>query len=129
MITARYHRETPQRYRLEAAKCSGCGHVSFPPRIVCPSCGGRKFGTVKLSEDGTLITYTVVRVASDKFSKETPFAVGIVELSDGVRITTQLADVNPDDLKTGQKVRMVFRKIQEDGKAGILCYGYKAIAI
>ncbi|HLF14912.1 MAG TPA: Zn-ribbon domain-containing OB-fold protein [Bacteroidota bacterium] len=129
MITARYHREIPQRYRLEAGKCSACGHVSFPPRIVCPSCRGRKFETVKLGEEGTLLTYTVVRVASDKFSKETPFAVGIVELSDGVRITTQLADVDPDELKTGQKVRMVFRKVQEDGKAGILCYGYKAIVI
>ncbi len=129
MITARYHREIPQRYRLEAGKCSGCGQISFPPRLVCPSCKGRKFETVKLSEEGKLITYTVVRVASDKFSKETPFAVGIVELNDGVRITTQLADVDPDELKTGQKVRMVFRKVQEDGKAGILCYGYKAIVI
>jgi uncharacterized OB-fold protein len=129
MITARYHRETPQRYRLEAGKCSGCGHISFPPRIVCPSCKGRKFETVRLSEDGTLLTYTVVRVASDRFSKETPFAVGIVELGDGVRITTQIADADPDELKTGRKVRMVFRKIQEDGKAGILCYGYKALLV
>jgi uncharacterized OB-fold protein len=129
MITARYHRETPQRFRLEAGKCSGCAHVSFPPRLVCPACKGRKFETVKLSENGTLLTYTVVRVASDRFSKETPFAVGIVELSDGVRITAQLADADLDGLKTGRKVRMVFRKVQEDGKAGILCYGYKAIVI
>jgi uncharacterized OB-fold protein len=129
MITARYHRETPQRYRLEAAKCSGCGQISFPPRIVCPSCRGLAFENVRLSEDGTLITHTVVRIGSDKFSKETPFAVGIIELNDGVRITAQLADVDPDDLRSGQKVRMVFRKVQEDGKAGILCYGYKAVVI
>jgi uncharacterized OB-fold protein len=127
MITARYHRETPQRYRLEAGKCSGCARISFPPRLVCPSCGGRKFETVKLSEEGTILTYTVVRVASDKFSRETPFAVAIVELNDGVRITAQLADVDPGEVRTGQKVRMVFRKLQEDGKSGILCYGYKAV--
>lgn len=129
MITARYHREIPQRYRLEAGKCTGCGRVSFPPRIVCPSCRGRKFETVRLNDEGTLLTYTVVRVASDKFSKETPFAVGIVELNDGVRITTQIADVDPEELRTGRKVKMVFRKVQEDGKAGILCYGYKAVVI
>ncbi len=129
MITARYHRETPQRYRLEAGKCSGCSGISFPPRIVCPACGGRKFETVKLSEDGKLITHTVVRVASDRFSQETPFSVGIIELNDGVRITAQIADADPDELRPGQKVRMVFRKIQEDGRSGILCYGYKAIAV
>ncbi len=129
MITARYHREIPQRYRLEGAKCEKCGHVDFPPRLVCPRCEGRKFSTVVLHDEGKLVTYTVVRVASDKFSKVTPFAVGIVELNDGVRITTQITDVDPGDLRIGQKVRLVFRKVQEDGKAGILCYGYKAVAV
>ncbi len=128
MIPARYHREIPQRYRLEAGKCISCGHVSFPPRHVCPKCKAKKFEAVKLSDEGTLVTFTVVRVASEKFSKEIPFPVGIVELNDGVRVTTQIADADIDELKIGQKVRLVFRKIQEDGRAGILCYGYKAVA-
>jgi uncharacterized OB-fold protein len=50
-----------------------------------------------------------------------------VELADGVRITTQIADVDVDTLSVGQPVKMVFRKIQEDGRAGVLCYGYKAV--
>jgi uncharacterized protein len=129
MITARYHREIPQRYRLEAAKCAKCGTVSFPPRLVCAECKGRSFQTVRLNDEGTLLTYTIIRVASDKFSKETPFAVGVVELNDGVRLTTQIADTDVDALKTGQKVKLVFRKIQDDGRAGIHCYGYKAITI
>jgi uncharacterized OB-fold protein len=129
MITARYFREIPQRYRLEAAKCKKCGHVSFPPRLVCPHCKGREFEPKALQDSGTLVTFTVVRVGSDKFSKETPFAVGIVELNDGVRVTTQIVDVDVDELKVGQNVRLEFRRIQEDGKAGILCYGYKGVAI
>ena len=129
MITARYHREVPQRYRLEAGKCTKCGDVSFPPRLVCPKCRGKSFRTIKLADEGTVQTFTIVRVASDKFSKETPFAVGIVELNDGVKVTCQIVDVEPEDLKIGQKVRMVFRRIQEDGKAGILCYGYKAVTV
>lgn len=127
MITARYAREIPQRYRLEGAKCTTCGHVSFPPRIVCPECKKRKFETIVLKDKGKLLTFTVIRVAAEKFSKETPFAVGVVELDDGVKITTQLADVDVDKLEAGQRVRIVFRRIQEDGKAGIICYGYKAV--
>ena len=129
MITARYHREVPQRYRLEAAKCSSCGHVSFPPRLVCPECKAKKFSVITLKSEGTLVTFTVVRIASDKFSKETPFPVGIIELDDGVRLTAQIADADIDELKIGQKLSLVFRKIQEDGRAGILCYGYKAVAV
>ena len=129
MITARYHREIPQRYRLEATRCEKCGHIDFPPRLVCSSCQGAKFTPVTLSDEGKLLTFTVVRVASDRFSKETPFPVGIVELNDGVRVTAQIADADPDELSIGQKVKLVFRKVQEDGKAGILCYGYKAVTI
>lgn len=129
MITARYFREIPQRYRLEAASCKKCGHISFPPRLVCPSCKGRTFESKALQDEGTLVTFTVVRVGSEKFSKETPYAVGIVQLNDGVRLTTQIADVNVDELKVGQKVRLEFRRIQEDGRAGILCYGYKAVVL
>jgi len=127
MISARYAREIPQRYRLEAGKCSACGVISFPPRDICPGCRSKEFTSVNLKGEGTLVTFTVVRVASDIFARQTPFAVGIVELADGVRITTQIADVDVDTLTVGQPVKIVFRKIQEDGNAGILCYGYKAV--
>ncbi|MDI6803391.1 MAG: Zn-ribbon domain-containing OB-fold protein [Bacteroidota bacterium] len=129
MITARYHREIPQRYRLEAGKCKKCGFIAFPLRLVCPKCKTKDFETLRLSDEGKILTFTIVRVASDKFSKQTPFAVGIVELKDGVKLTTQIADVDVDKLEIGQKVKIVFRKIQEDGKAGILCYGYKAVLV
>ncbi len=127
MISARYAREIPQRYRREAAKCLGCGAVSFPPRTICPGCKGKRFEPVVLPEEGTLLTFTIIRVASDKFARHTPFAVGIVELDGGVRVTTQIADAEISSLSIGQRVRFVFRKIQEDGNAGILCYGYKAV--
>ena len=127
MISPRYHREKPQRYRREAGKCKNCGKVSFPPRLICPKCKSKEFETIKLSDEGTLKTFTIIRVASDTFSLQTPFAVGIVELKGGVRLTTQIADVEFDKLKIGQKVKIVFRKIQDEGKSGLHCYGYKAI--
>lgn len=127
MISPRYHREKPQRYRLEAGKCRKCGKVSFPPRIICPKCKAKEFETIKLSDEGVIKTFTIIRVASDVFSLQTPFAVGIVELKGGVRLTTQIAEPELDKVKIGKKVKMVFRKIQDEGKSGLHCYGYKAI--
>jgi uncharacterized OB-fold protein len=129
MISPRYHREIPQRYRLEAGKCKGCGNISFPPRLVCPECGKGEFEITVLKNEGTLLTYTIIRVGSDKFSIQTPYAVGIVALEDGINVTTQIADVNFEQLKIGQKVKLVFRKIQDEGKSGLHCYGYKAVII
>jgi len=30
--SARYWREIPQRYRLEASRCCKCGKTAYPPR-------------------------------------------------------------------------------------------------
>ena len=46
---SRYWRENPQRYRMEAGECAGCGKVYFPPRRVCMECQGQEFKTVVLS--------------------------------------------------------------------------------
>jgi len=125
MPVPRYTREIPQRYRLEAGKCINCGKVFFPPRLICPNCKSRKFNTIRLQDEGTIVTFTVIRVASEQFSMETPYVVGIVELNDGVRITTQIVDCSPEEVAIGKPVKIVFRRIQAEGESGILCYGYK----
>ena len=52
LTTARYWRENPQRYRMEAGACTSCGRTWFPPRRVCADCGGREFGTKVLPGEG-----------------------------------------------------------------------------
>ena len=129
MISPRYAREIPQRYRLEASKCKSCGNVSFPPRLICPECKSREFETIKLSDEGKILTYTIIRVASDAFSKITPFTIAVIAVDNGARLMTQIADSPIDKVKIGEKVKLVFRKIQDEGKSGLHCYGYKAVLI
>lgn len=129
MISPKYFREIPQRYRLEAGKCKKCGQVYFPPRLICPECKAQEFENIRLNPEGKLLTYTIIRVASDIFSLQTPFAVGIIELKDGVRLTAQIADIELDKVKIGMSLKLVFRKIQDEGASGLHCYGYKAIVI
>ncbi len=125
--SARYWREIPQRYRLEAARCTECGLTAFPPRLICPGCGSTDFEETRLPDTGTILTYTVIRVAPSQFVDEAPYAVGVVELEGGTRITTQITDVPLDKIAIGQKVKVEFRRIREEGQAGILCYGYKCV--
>ena len=125
--TARYWREIPQRYRLEANKCQNCRLTFFPPRLVCPQCGKKELESTRLAETGKIVSYTIIRVPPHQFVDQAPYAVGIVELDDGVRLTAQIVDCEFEDLKIGQKVKIEFRKIFEEGKAGIICYGYKFV--
>lgn len=124
---SRYWREIPQRYRLEANKCKKCGTIYFPPRIICAECRSREMEKTKLTEKGRLLTYTIIRVPPHKFEDQAPYAVGVVELEDGVKLTGQIVDCDFDKLKVGLKVKIEFRKIYQQGEAGIICYGYKFV--
>jgi uncharacterized OB-fold protein len=124
---SRYWREIPQRYRYEAARCKSCGFICFPPRLVCPRCGARAFEATRLAQTGAVLAYTIIRVAPEGFEDQTPYAVGVAELDDGVRLTAQIVDCDFALLKVGMKVRLEFRKLSEDGAAGVIHYGYKFV--
>ena len=124
---SRYWREIPQRYRLEAGKCQGCGFLCFPPRLVCPRCGSREFAPVRLARSGKLLTYTIIRVPPQPFEDQAPYAVGIAELDDGARLTAQVVDCDFSELRVGLRVTLEFRKVYEEGDAGVIYYGYKFI--
>lgn len=124
---SKYWREIPQRYRLETKKCRQCGKIYFPPRLICAECGSREFEPIRLADKGKVLTYTIIRVPPHQFVDQAPYAVGIVELEDGVKLTAQIVDCSFDELRVGMPVKIEFRKIFEEGEAGIICYGYKFV--
>ena len=124
---ARTAREYPARYRLEAARCDACGEVSYPARLVCPACRGRKHSPVTLPSEGKVLTWSVIHVGPASHKHEVPYALAIVELAGGVRMTCQIADVDLTAIRIGMPVRLEFRRIQEDGEAGVIAYGHKAV--
>lgn len=127
LTTARFWRENPQRYRLEAGECKKCKATYFPPRRVCAECGHREFEKKTLPGEGKVETFTVIHVAPAAFTDEAPFAVAIVALADGTRITSQLVDCDFEKIEIGMPVRVEFRKILAEGEAGMIAYGYKCV--
>jgi uncharacterized OB-fold protein len=113
---------------MEAGKCVKCGKVFFPPRLVCNGCKARDFETVDLPEEGEVVSFTVIRTAPSGFEDEAPYAIGVIRLGE-VQVLAQIVDCDFEDIKSGGKVRIEFRRIQEDGKSGILCYGYKCVPV
>ncbi len=129
MPSARSWRSYPQRYRYEAAVCKKCGKWCFGPRLICPGCSGREFDSREMRRTGTILTHTVIRVAPARFADQAPYAMAVVEMDDGPKITTQIVDYAEDQLKIGQRVKLEFRKISTEGAAGLIDYGYKAVPI
>jgi hypothetical protein len=99
----------------------------MPSRGVCDSCRSTDFETVRLADRGKVHTYTVIRVPPSGFAEQTPYVLAVVDLDDGMRLTMQVADCAPGEVRVGLPVRIEFRKINEVGKSGVICYGYKAV--
>ncbi len=80
---------------------------------------------VKLPKKGKIVTYTVMHTAPANFEIFKPYIIALVRLEDGTHLTTQLTDCKPENITLGMDVEAVIRKINEDGKDGIIYYSYK----
>lgn len=127
MAAPRFWREIPNRYNLIGTRCGNCNKIYFPPRFICPSC--RRMGKLepyKLERRGKVVSYTVVHVGASGFEDQVPYLLAIVELKEGPRLTAQITDCNPSEVKIGDEVELIFRRMGEENADGILYYGYKA---
>lgn len=130
MSIARFWRETPRRYNLAGARCAVCTTVYFPPRSVCPTCSGhrRSLGRLEpfqLSGDGEVVSFSVVHEPAEGFELLVPYVLAIVRTVEGPCLTAHIVDVEPSEVAIGLKVRATFRRLREEGPAGVIHYGYK----
>ena len=108
---------------LIGSKCSSCNEVFFPKRAICPNCLKEDdLEDVSLSNKGKLYTYCVVKAAPLGF--EAPYVIGYVDLPEGLRIFSPLAECNEENLKIDMDLEVVVDKIRED-EAGQAVYGYR----
>lgn len=130
MTVARFWRETPRRYNLGGNRCGTCRTVYFPPRAVCPTCTAHrrslgKMEPCQLSGDGEIFSFTIVHDAAEGFEMQVPYVLALIKTPEGPVLTGQVVDVNPEAVHIGLPVRAVFRKLREEGRAGVIHYGYK----
>ncbi len=119
-------RHIPQRYNLIGSKCLQCGEVFFPMRVICPECRRKgKLEDIKFSGNGKIHSYSIIHTPTDEFKNISPYAVAIIELEEGAKITSQIVDCNTEDIEIGQEVELVFRRIRAEGDEGVISYGYK----
>ncbi len=119
-------RHIPQRYNLMGSKCTHCGEVFFPKRVICPECRRKgKLEDIKFSGNGKIHSYSIIHTPTEEFKIISPYVVAIIELEEGAKITSQIVDNKGEDVQIGDEVELVFRKIKEEGDEGVISYGYK----
>ncbi|MBS7615653.1 Zn-ribbon domain-containing OB-fold protein [Candidatus Bathyarchaeota archaeon] len=99
--------------KLIGGKCRKCGKIHMPPRPLCDSCLSKEFDWVELPKTGKLLTYTVIHVAPTQFQTMAPYAVGIVQLENGVKIPGMIKETPLDKIKVGMPLTLEFEECQQ----------------
>lgn len=108
--------EGVNRGRLVIQRCSGCGRHRFPPGEVCPECLGREAEWTEVSGRGRVYSWIVVRhpIPREVFADEVPYVVALIDLEEGVRIASNLIGIEPDAVRDGMAVEVIFRRCGND---------------
>lgn len=126
MEVPRHWRLRKQRYSLVGEICPHCDAKIFPPRDVCPECGGEAKTAYAFSGKGEVYSFTKMGNAPAGFEEQAPYTVALIKLQEGPIVTAQLTDLGDQEVQIGMPVEMVTRKLRsDDGEKGILVYGYK----
>lgn len=94
--------------RLATTRCRPGGHLTFPPKFVCPRCWSRDVEWFDLAGTGMLRTFTEVWAAPTPFAAEVPYLLGLVDLDEGVRLLARV-DGGFDDHVLDERVEVVVR--------------------
>lgn len=108
---------------LHGVKCRKCGTPQYPAQRVCMECGSRDdFEDYSFSDKpAVLATFSHDSLG---ISADPPTTVAAVDFQGGGRITCDMTDRDPAEIKIGMPIEMVFRVLRYVG--GFYTYWWKA---
>jgi uncharacterized OB-fold protein len=102
-------------HRLVVQRCTSCEPTRLPPAPLCPECRSEESDWKEVSGRGEVYTYTTVHrpIAA---GQELPFVIAVIALEDsgGLRLISNLVNVDPQDLEIGMPVELVWEDMSAD---------------
>ena len=107
--TARPYWEGLDRGEVHIQRCRRCERYVFYPRVRCPGCLSNELEWVQVAGTGHLVTFAAAwKPTMPAFADGPTQLIGVVELDEGVRLTTTVVDAEPGDLRIGLPLAPVF---------------------
>ena len=98
--------------QLLLQRCSACHAFRHPPSPICAACLSDRFAWERASGYGVIYTFTIVRRALGRgWEERIPYVVSVVELDEGVRVLSDIVDVEPEAVAIGMPVEVTFAEL------------------
>jgi len=97
--------------RLVLPKCQECDTLIWYPRPFCPNCASTRVEWIAASGRGSVYSFTVNRRGQADlaaYREAGVYVLAYVELEEGPRVMTNIVDCDPDSVRIGQQVEVVF---------------------
>lgn len=109
--------------QLIGSRCGGCRTLYFPQALSCrnPACGAKSVEQTALPRRGTLLSFTIQRYRPPplfRMDDWAPYAIGLVDLGEGLQLLGMLTGVPLDDIAIGMPVRVVAEPLYNDEERG-----------
>lgn len=104
-----------REHELRFQKCGVCGHVRWPPSIVCPVCYANDTEWITASGRGKIYTFAVYHQAFHKaFENELPYVTAIIELEEGPRLLSNIVDCDPQEVRCDMPLEVTWEDVTEE---------------
>ena len=111
-------------------RCRECGVTVFGPATFCQSCTSFEVEPADLGAEGTLYSYTIVRIPPAGWPGQVPYILGQVELPSGPQVLAEVIDCEQSDLVIGMPVQLAIQSVApEEGGAEKLVYKWRPTGI
>ncbi len=119
--------EGPQGARLLGSRCLSCATPYFPSAGTChnPECSDSKIQDASFGPSGTVWSSSIQNypppVPARYDEPYVPYALGVVDLDDGLRVVGRMAVDDPSSVSVGDRVELVIEPLchNEDGSEPI----------
>ncbi|MFD8456878.1 bifunctional MaoC family dehydratase N-terminal/OB-fold nucleic acid binding domain-containing protein [Streptomyces antimycoticus] len=101
------------RHQLLIQRCLECAAPRFPWLPGCGACGSQRWEAVEASGAGTVFSYVVMHHPPFP-AFDPPYAVGLIQLAEGVRMVSGITGVPYDKVRIGMPVELEFRRVDEE---------------
>jgi uncharacterized OB-fold protein len=95
--------------RLLYGRCKACSEAHHYPRMICPFCWSDAVDWAASAGMGSIYTFSVTRRGAGA-----PYCIAYVSLDEGPTVMTNIVDCNLDDVRIGQRVKVVFKRSEGD---------------
>lgn len=119
----RFYREMRDNRRIMGVRCSRCAAVLLPPRPYCGFCFEPAHQWVEVSDEGEVMSFTVVYAPSADQPAAPPYTYALIMLDGAdVQFPHLLGGMSPEEAEVGMRVKAVWAEDRKGTLRDIECF-------